>query len=263
MNMRENIVSGVLAAALVSGIGIFASCTQEITLADMLIGKWMVAELDGVPAPTNLKTVVTFESATKAYGSMADCYSDSWNDQTTADVQISGNKVTMTARESDAVTHNLELTVSTITEKDLHLLSDWSILINGEPVYHEAYRERWVRVDKDFRKDIVGTWEGRRTSEQSDYDDDEVHRWKYNADGTYEYYNKVGDSWVPGGDILNEYFVDGVLLCTRWRPGLGGDELREWWEIDIQDGKMKWTALRMNDEGGTYTASFEMTRVLL
>ncbi len=259
--MKKIIVRGALAAAIVFGVGFFASCTKEKTLADKLIGKWMVAELDGVPAPTHLKTVITFESATKAYGSMADYYSDSWNDHTPADVRINGNKVSMTVPESDAITHNLELTVSSITDKDMRLLSDWSMLINGVPAYHETYNERWVRIDKDFRKDIVGLWEGRRTSGQSAYGDGEIHRWKYNADGTFEYYSKVGDGWVPTGDIYCEYFVDGVLLCSRWRAALDSDEVRDWWEIDIQDGKMKWTALRMNEDGSTYTSSFEMTKL--
>ena len=191
--MKKIIVRGAL-AALVWGVGIFASCTKEKTLADKLIGKWMVAELDGVPAPTHLKTVITFESATKAYGSMADYYSDSWNDRTPADIRINGNKVSMTVRESDAITHNLELSVSTITDKDMSLLSDWSMLINGVPAYHETYNEHWVRIDKDFRKDVVGIWEGERTSGHSIYGDSEIHRWQFNADGTSEYYSKETDS---------------------------------------------------------------------
>lgn len=263
MNMMKKYVCGALAAALVCGAGIFASCTQEKTLADRLIGKWMVAELDGVPAPTHLKAVITFESATKAYGSMADYSGESWNDRTPADVQISGNKVSMTVRDAGVITHNLDLTVSTITDKDMRLLSDWSMLVNGEPVYHEAYKEYWVRIDKDFRKDVVGIWEGGRTSGHSIYGDNEIHRWQFNADGTFEYYSKVGDSWVPTGDILCEYFVDGVLLCCRWQANLGSEEIRDWWEIDIRDGKMYWTALRVDEDGSTFTSSFEMTKLEL
>ncbi len=40
------------------------------------------------------------------------------------------------------------------------------------------------------------------------------------------------------------------------------EELREWWEIEsISDGVMKWTALRQREDGTTYTATFEMTKV--
>lgn len=35
-----------------------------------------------------------------------------------------------------------------------------------------------------------------------------------------------------------------------------------WWEIEsIKDGVMKWTALRMREDGTTYTATFSMTNM--
>ena len=68
--------------------------------------------------------------------------------------------------------------------------------------------------------------------------------------------------WVPyKGNTLNEYFVDGVLLCTRW---IDNDvENREWWEIvSIKNDVMKWKGLRANEDGTTYTATFEMKKVV-
>ena len=72
---------------------------------------------------------------------------------------------------------------------------------------------------------------------------------------------KDGDSWVPyATNTLNEYFVDGNLLCTRWIDL--GQENREWWEIaSIKDGVMKWKALREKEDRSTYTATFEMKKV--
>ena len=63
-------------------------------------------------------------------------------------------------------------------------------------------------------------------------------------------------------NTMAEYFVDGSLLCTRWK-NVGSDiENRESWEIaSIQNGKMEWTALRQKADGTTYTATFSMTRV--
>jgi hypothetical protein len=54
-------------------------------------------------------------------------------------------------------------------------------------------------------------------------------------------YHKVGDKWVNSNDVLAEYFVDGIRLCTRWKQTADSDELRE--------------------DGTTYTATFEMTKV--
>lgn len=100
------------------------------------------------------------------------------------------------------------------------------------------------------------------TSDEDDHTDGELHRWEYKADGTYVYYRMVDGDWKGDIDFLSDYFVDGTLLCTRWKKTADSEEIREWWEIEsIQDGKMKWKALRMRDDNTTYTATFEMTKV--
>ena len=93
----RNLEKWMLAAILICGASVFTACTKEKSdnpvqpsnnLAVKLIGKWMVEELDGQPCPTNLKAVITFLSPTKAYGSLSDFYSDSWNNHASADVVI-------------------------------------------------------------------------------------------------------------------------------------------------------------------------------
>ena len=65
---------------------------------------------------------------------------------------------------------------------------------------------------------------------------------------------------MPSTNTLNQYFVDGNLLCSRWINS--GTEYREWWEIEsIEDGVMKWKALRQNADGTTFTSTFEMKKV--
>ena len=254
------------------GASIFTACSSdddkekplsEKPLSEKLLGKWMISELEGQPCPTNLKAVITFVSATKAYGSLSDFYSESWNNQTSADVVIKGNNVTLTALENEYTKHVTVTDIYTITDKEMTLKSDWTVYVNGAAVIHEAYdNERYVRITNDYEQDIIGTWEGKVTSQDDEHTDGEMHRWEYKANGTYVYYNKSGDQWVNSNDVFAEYFVDGTLLCTRWKKTQDSDELREWWEIEsIKDGKMKWTALRMREDGSTYTATFEMTKV--
>ena len=235
----------------------------ESGVAENIIGKWMVDELDGQKCPTNLKAVITFLSPTKAYGSISDFYSDSWNNHASADVVIDGNNVTLTAFENEHTKHITVTEIYSITDKDMMLKSDWKAYTDGEMVINEVYdNERYIRINNNFEEAIVGTWEGKATSAEDEHTDGELHRWEYKADGTYIYYNKVGDEWVNSNDVLSEYFVDGILLCTRWKQTAASDEQREWWEIEsIKDGVMKWTALRMRDDGTTFTATFEMTKV--
>jgi hypothetical protein len=97
----------------------------------------------------------------------------------------------------------------------------------------------------------------------SEFDDGEEHCWEYLADGSYVYYSKNAEGqFVPVESVFNQYFVDGTLLCTRWKNvGEGEEEHREWWEIaSIENGVMKWTALRQRPDGTTYTATFQMTK---
>ena len=236
----------------------------DLNLAETIIGKWMVAELDGELCPTNWKTVLTFESPTKAYGSLSDYYSLSWNVRVLADVEINGNRVSVINQEGN--TKNvLECTILSISDTEMLMSSDWTVYVDGQSVQHEVYgKERYVRVTSDYQDAILGTWEGRSTgAEGSEFDDGENHRWEYLADGTFRYYHKVDGQWLLSDDVLHDYFVDGTLLCTRWKnAGEGQEENREWWEIEsIENGVMKWTALRMREDGTTYTATFEMTKL--
>ncbi len=239
--------------------------TPEKPLSEKLLGKWMITELEGSPCPTNLKAVITFLSATEAYGSLSDFFSESWNSHATAKVVINGTKVELTAKENEHITHVTKVDISRITDTDMWLSSDWTAYMDGEVMIHETYdNERYERVNEDYAKDIIGTWEGKVTSDKDEHTDGEIHRWEYKADGTYVYYSMVNGEWKAGTDYLSDYFVDGTLLCTRWKKNADSEEIREWWEIEsIKNGKMKWTALRQPDLGSdyTFTATFEMTKV--
>ena len=91
----------------------------------------------------------------------------------------------------------------------------------------------------------------------------ENHRWEYLTDGTFNYFQKVNGHWQISDDDYADYFVAGNLLCTRWKnAGAGNEEHREWWEIEsVENGVMKWSALRKNADGTTYTSTFEMKKV--
>ena len=263
--------SWMMTAILVCGTSVFTSCTDnddnpvqdDLNVSEKIIGKWMVEELEGKACPTNLKAVITFLSPTNAYGSLSDYYSDSWNNHASADVVINGNDVTLTAFENEHTKHVTVATISSITDTDMILKSDWKVYVDGKVVINEVYdKERYVRITNDYQDAIVGTWEGKVTSEDDEHTDGELHRWEYRANGTYKYYSKENGEWKADTDVMADYFVDGILLCTRWKKTADSEELREWWEIEsIQNGVMKWTALRMREDGTTYTATFEMTKV--
>ena len=268
----KKMMNWVMAAALICSSTVFTSCSKDDNpvnpadnLAKMIIGKWISTEMDGRPLMTNSKAVFTFVSATKVYMSTSinkNPGSEFWGDQLEGDVVIDGNKITITNKTGEQMTTAIEFIVTAINKYEFFAKRKMTVMVYDKVVFSLDDTVRYAKVNVDYSEAILGTWEGHVTnSEGSEYDDGETHRWEYKADGTYVYYsqNEEGE-WVPSGDEISEYFVDGTLLCTRW--GNNEQEFREWWEIaSIKDGVMKWTALRQKEDGSTFTATFEMKKV--
>ena len=233
-------------------------------LAEKLIGKWMYAERNGEPTPTNKKRVFTFVSSSKAYVSASSTSQSAegtkWIEHQEADVAISGSTVTLTMHTDEHTTVMDEFLITSINDKEFIASLKVTVTVDGNVDHITESNVILKKVEADFSDAIIGLWEGRCTSEGSAFDDGQVHRWGYEEDGDFVYYikNSAGE-WVPGGNTLNEYFVDGELLCTRWIDN--GVESREWWEIAIANGKMNWTALRQDPDGTTHIVTFEMTKV--
>ena len=237
----------------------------ELDVLPRIVGKWITSEFKGQPVPTDQKRVYTFLSPTKAYYSFSSdlipglADKNIWADHTEFDVDITDTYMALTLQPDEHTKMVEAFYISDINAYELTADHYISILEDGKVMFNSKDYLSFTKVTADYAADILGTWEGRCTSEGSVFDDGQEHRWQYKADGTFVYYVKDGDNWVPSDNTLNEYFVDGTLLCTRWVDK--GVENREWWEITIADGKMYWTALRQNADGTTFTATFEMKKV--
>ena len=254
----KKILNWVLAATLICGASVFTSCNKPATdLSDKVQGKWIVADLDGEACPTSFKSVVTFESATKGCYSISEINTMTWENRTPAEVTF--HEDGFTAIEEDGLfTSVLTATVNSITDNEMRLTTEWTLTEGTEVILHEVYDERWVRVTDDFEQSVIGTWEAQVQNENKQ----QTWRWEFKADGTYVFSLKDGDSWQVFEDEMSEYFVDGSLLCTRWQHTASSDEERDWWEIEsIQDGQMKWTALRLDEDLTTHTETLELSKV--
>jgi hypothetical protein len=233
-------------------------------IEENIIGTWMVADKDGRPALTNDKTVYTFVSTDKAYRSASIFnhpgeWPEMWDLNQAFVVDVIGNKVTLKSLLDMGTTTVIEFTIHSIDADEFTADHSFVMKTGGKEVFTSEAPFRYVRVDTDYGKDFLGTWEGRCTSEGSVFDDGQEHRWEFRDDGTYVYYVKDGDAWVTADAAEGDYFVAGNLFCSRWF--VGETENREWWEISIDGDKMDWYALRDDESGKTYTATFEMKKV--
>jgi len=229
-----------------------------------IIGKWMNAEINGEACLTNDKGVYTFVTTTAAYMSASvnsrPELGDLWNDTVNLDVKIEDNVITLTNQMDEHKVLTIKMTVTSIDSQKMHADVQGSITVDGTVKGTVNDHILYEKVKENFRKPIRGLWEGRRTSGGST----EYHRWEYLENNVYNFYLKIGEGqWVKMEDEFSEYFVDGRLLCTRWKnAGEGTQENREWWEIrSIENDAMIWTALRQNELGERYVESFAMTKV--
>ena len=273
-------IQRILASALICASAMLMGCSNNDgsrsseekqpvgNLSEKIVGKWIHVEIDGVPVLTNQKSVLTFvveDSIIKAYNSLAmNDVGAWWKFRKQMDIAIDGNKVTVKGKYDNGKSVITEMTVTSVTEKEMQLDAKTTLFNDGEAYAVIGPRhEKYVLVEKDYSQEILGTWEGHITSDQSAFDDSKMHRWEYKDDGTYLYLGLDEDGeWQADVNSKGDYFVDGNLLCTRWKNVGDPAEHREWWEItSIEDGVMNWTALRRSEQDSVYTATFSMRRV--
>ena len=243
----------------------FASCSKDDDPAapvgptqqeieTKIIGKWKLASKDGEPYLTDNKMVHTFMANGKCISSFSrgfKVYPDSyWANQQKFTYTVSNNNVAI-----DIYGNKLIFEVNRITDQ-IFAFDRTQTVINGQEMSNSDRHHEYVKVTKDYSKDIIGLWEGVGMTGYETYGG-AMARIEYKADGTYTYYSKVDDLWLQSANTGNEYNVDGDWLAHRWCPVAGADYNYEWWDIDeIKDGTMKWSALREKENGERFTTTF-------
>ena len=259
-------------------------------------------DMDGQPTLTNNKEVITFVSATKAYASRSRGAMNGgpqspgpqnppegqgapegapetmpgaggWDNYQECDVKIEGNTVILMSGGPDGSINSIKYEIKSISESEFEcevirdapggqmgLSPDEGN--NGEAPMNAKQYQRFVKVAKDFKQDILGLWECTGLTGIETYNDANA-RLEFFADDTYKFWRKndAGEWEAVTTREFQDYFVDGTLLATIWK-NQGEDELREWWEIaSIADGQMQWTALRQQTDGSTIQQSMTWKKI--
>jgi hypothetical protein len=265
--MMKKMMQWVLAATLLCGLNVFSSCVNDNNdnpvidnLAEKLQGKWMIATIEGRPALTSEELVVTFLSSTYAICSESGAdfneTAKKWNDHLLFKVTIDGNKVTLIGNPSEHITLVREMIIKSISDDEIRMIFKHTTLRDGEVVSDDApVAMRLGKVDEDYSLAIQGLWEGSLS-------DGEFSRWEFFDDGTFHFYRQVDGIWQLVDDEFSDYFVDGILFCSRWKnAGENTIEKREWFNIKIEDDEMKWMALIMREDGTLDVRTIELTQI--
>jgi len=253
-----------ISVMLAATAGLMTSCTSndddptpsglsEAVVKEKIVGKWKLSEVNNRDQVTNGRMILTYnENATLAVSISyfnKETNSYIWRNKQPGIYSIDGNVIKNYLNQSglyDATPHYIEA----ISDEAMTMSST----SGGQTIY--------TRVAADYTSDIIGMWEVTEMTGEETYNDDNA-RLAFLADGTYRYYRKddTGDWQLVSIRDVEEYFVDGDWVATRWQE-TGGEMNYEWWDIDeIKDGQMKWSALREREDGTRFTTTFTWKKV--
>ena len=267
MKTRQNFHTLLASVMLAATAGLMTACTSnddnptpsgpsESVIKEKIIGKWKGITQDGAELTTNGRTVLTFNADGKRTVSTSRFESNTneyiWRNKQSGTYAIQGSQLKNyldTNYGYDVAIYNIDV----IDDSQLAMTMQ-----NLNPGRKSVYK----RITADYSEDIIGLWEATEMTGEQTYNDDNA-RLAFLADGTYKYYrmSEAGEWEVVSTRDVEEYFVDGDWLATRWQE-TGGEMNYEWWDIDeIKDGQMKWSALREREDGTRFTTTFTWKKV--
>lgn len=227
--------------------------TYAETINENVIGKWKSVSEDDSRDLTNRRTIMTFyQDGTLLLSRSQTNRGDVWENHYATSYSVKDSVISYVSSRGENETQMNVLSISANEIKAKVKGGGRPKRENGDSVRRsrpDSLRiKKFVKVNVDYSKDIIGTWEGVELTGYETYGD-EMHRWEFKADGTYVYYikNEAGE-WAPSSNILNDYNVDGDWLATRWMDP-DSVEYREWWDIDkVDQNEMIWSALRNKND---------------
>ena len=275
MMKRNNFYALLASVMLAATAGLMTSCAtednpgkptgpSESVVKEKIIGKWKGVTQDGVERVTNRRTVMTFfDDGSMTYSrAFPSSYMEqyNWENRVPFTYTVSGNIITREGLEADGQMRMTFYEVSAISSSEVEMNLTGYVL--GGQNYSRNMVNLYKRVSADYSEDIIGLWEATEMTGEQTYNDDNA-RLAFLTDGTYKYYRKseAGEWQLVSTRDVEEYFVDGDFVATRWQEK-GGEMNYEWWDIDeIKDGQMKWSALREREDGTRFTTTFTWRKV--
>ena len=244
----KHIKPACLALAVVLGI---CGCESDDPTCDPgnLAGTWVHTQKDGHDVPTDDRFVSIYRAdGTETYAIRGGA--NHW-------VETGGYAYTVGDRTITVTGHGTQLEYDVLELSSSKLVYRVSRLAMGGQDREDTSIYTLRKPAADYSSQFIGLWEGH---EITDGVTGATHRWRYNADGSFQYYHaQAGGQWQNKSDNAGRYFLYGDYFVSNYRndanSGTPGNAC-EAWNISIKGNTMRWKARR---NGKAY--SFVMTRV--
>lgn len=239
----------------------FPACSKDTSkYVTDIIGQWVLMDKNDEEILTDEAFALHFTSKKSQQYAIAYTFSETdkkWVESDGYAYQVNKDHIIISGDDSFGDHFEMDLHILKLN-KDYMTYTVSNMTINGEKITDNAkYKLR--KVTMSYKDAIVGLWEGKNVTPGvvPGSKDDEVHRWRYNNDGTYVYYtrNDAGE-WIPKEDNEGRYFLYGDLFATNWTNDYSTETIGtfcECWIIEIlkyTDDKsiiMNWEGRRSND----------------
>jgi hypothetical protein len=234
-------------------------------LAERIIGKWAVYEVNGEEAITNSMQVLTYDAdGTVHYTPSVTAMMDLgiWGHDLKGTYTINGN-VSAQQVTFENILFTQQMNIQNINEYYLYGTTNTETFVDGKShKVTEGLKEQKVKVTEDYSEYLIGLWEGDFIDLEFNSDEDASCRLAFKADGTFEFYRQNDQNEWVAGISMGEYFTDGDMLYMRWK-NVGDDKMRyESWIYTASEAYLAGDAKRQDEKGKIHESELFMKPVI-
>ena len=193
-------VFGIAAIAALSSCSKNEDVPSQKDIETKIVGRWKQISKNGKEDLTNNRVIKNFYTNHTATESSSRYFDGLyvWRNKAPFQYEVKGNELIESLEEPSMKVFSK---ITSIDETELCDNAYKCITPEGKEL-SENSNFTFQKVTADYSQDIIGMWEGVEMTGDETYGDAN-HRIEYKADGTYTYYDKVGDSWVPSKNAGN------------------------------------------------------------
>ena len=231
---------------------IFTSCKKDNdgSIKNQVVGKWINTQVDGSDILTDDVFVMELtDDNVQTFGNSYVIVDDSsfWAVSNKYSYKVDGKTIIVDGYNAINASTHLEMIVNDITQSTMTYTVKLLVIGNDTIIDNHIYQVK--RSDVDYSNAIIGTWYGKNSDDSDDISN--YHYWKYNSDGSYNYYyyNSFDSTWKCKTNNDGEYYIFGDILASNFSNNMQTGKIGrcyECWNVSISGDSMTWNGLHSN-----------------